>query len=126
MRSNGVPNFPDPSSGGGIHIPDGSGISPRSPAFQSAQQACAKLLPGGGPGSHHASEQQKLQMLQTSECMRQHGISGFPDPTLSPPTALGGFSQVIGRGGVFVAIPKTIDTGSPAFREAAAACRFPH
>lgn len=125
MRSHGVPNFPDPSGGGGIQIQAGSGINPQSPAFQSAQQACAKLLPGGGPGRAHPSEQAKTQMLQTSECMRQHGISGFPDPTLSPPSGPAGFSQVIGRGGVFVAIPNTINTGSPAFKQAAAACQFP-
>jgi hypothetical protein len=127
MRSHDVPNFPDPSGGGGIQIPDGSGINPQSPAFQSAQQACAKLLPGGSPGRAHPSEQAKTQMLQTSECMRQHGVSGFPDPTLSPPASgLAGFSQVIGRGGVFVAIPNTINTGSPAFKQAAAACGVPH
>lgn len=126
MRSHGVPNFPDPSGGGGIQIPAGSGINPQAPAFQSAQQSCAKLLPGGGPGRAHASEEAKTQMLQTAECMRQHGISGFPDPTLSPPASIAGFSQVIGRGGVFVAIPNTISTGSPAFKQAAAACRFPH
>jgi hypothetical protein len=31
---------PDPGSGGGIQIPDNSGINPQSPAFQSAQGAC--------------------------------------------------------------------------------------
>ncbi|MGO9884120.1 MAG: hypothetical protein ACLPV4_14010, partial [Solirubrobacteraceae bacterium] len=32
MRSHGVPNFPDPSAGGGIHISAGSGINPVSPS----------------------------------------------------------------------------------------------
>ncbi len=127
MRSHGVPNFPDPTGGGGgFQIPAGSGINPQSPGFQSAQQACGKLLPGGGPGRARPSEQAKLEMLRTSVCMRQHGISGFPDPTLSPPSSLAGFSQVIGRGGVFVAVPDTINTDSPAFQQAAAACQFPH
>jgi hypothetical protein len=126
MRSHGVPNFPDPSGGGGgIQIQIGSGINPHSPAFQAAQQACRKLMPGGGPRTGHPSEQVKNQMLQTSVCMRQHGISGFPDPTVSPPPGIAGFSQVIGRGGVFLAIPSTIDTRSPAFKQAAATCRFP-
>lgn len=53
MRANGVPNLPDPSSGGGLQIPAGSGIDPQSPAFRSAQAACAKLQPFGGPGSQH-------------------------------------------------------------------------
>ena len=85
MRAHGVPNFPDPSGGGGIHIQAGSGIDPQSPAFQAAQTACNKLLPGGGPGSQHPSEQAKLAMLQISDCMRRHGVSGFPDPIFTPP-----------------------------------------
>ena len=49
MRSHGVPNFPDPkTSNGGFMI---TGINPNSPQFQSAQQACRSLMPGGGPGS---------------------------------------------------------------------------
>lgn len=51
MRRNGV-DVPDPqtsASGGGIVIDDsgkGGGPNPDSPAFQRAQKACAKLLPG--------------------------------------------------------------------------------
>ena len=49
MRSHGVPNFPDPQFGGNgqasIKITKGSGLDPRSPAFQRAQKACAKFLP---------------------------------------------------------------------------------
>jgi hypothetical protein len=55
MRSHGVPNFPDPQiqsgPGGGIGVRiggPGSGINPRSPAFQSAQKACGKLFGGLG------------------------------------------------------------------------------
>jgi hypothetical protein len=126
MRAKGVPNFPDPSAGGGIQIQAGSGINPSSPSFQAAQASCAKLLPGGGPGKQHPSAQLIKLMLQTSECMRRHGISGFPDPTRNPPTSPTGYSAVIDRGGVVVAIPNTIDLGSPAFQQAAAACGFPH
>jgi hypothetical protein len=124
MRSHGVPSFPDPIAGGGIQISSSSGINPFSPSFKSAQTSCAKLLPGGGPGSQHPSEQAKTEMVQTSECMRRHGVSGFPDPTLSPPSSPVGYSEVIGRGGVFLAIPTTIDVGSPVFKQAAAACAF--
>ncbi len=56
MRSHGVPNFPDPQfqtgPGGGIGVRiggPGSGINPRSPAFQSAQKACGSLIGGFGP-----------------------------------------------------------------------------
>jgi hypothetical protein len=52
MRSHGVPNFPDPQfqNGGaevGIRI-GGTGINPRSPAFQAAQRACGSIF-GGAP-----------------------------------------------------------------------------
>jgi hypothetical protein len=63
-------------------------------------------------------------MLGISECMRAHGVTGFPDPTTTPPASPSGYSQVIGRGGVFLAVPDTINTGSPVYRQAVAACRF--
>jgi hypothetical protein len=126
MRTHGVTNFPDPTpgGGGGVQIRVGSGVNPFSPTFRSAQTACRKLLPGGGPPSGHASAQARALMLRTSECMRAHGISGFPDPTTTPPSSPAGYSAVMGRGGAFIAIPRTIDVRSPAFMQAASACGF--
>ncbi len=124
MRSNGVPNFPDPStSGGGIHITLSSGMNPFSPAFKAAQATCRKLLPGGGPGGA-PSEQAKQQLLTISQCMRAHGVPDFPDPTTTAPSSKDAASEVIGRGGYFLAVPSTIDTSSPAYQHAAAACGF--
>jgi hypothetical protein len=123
MRSHGLSNFPDPSPSGGIHLDASSGLDPQSPQFQSAQQACKKLLPGGGPPSHPTA-QDKAQMLHISQCMRRHGVTGFPDPTTGPPPNPTGYSQVIDRGGVVLAVPKTIDAASPAFKQAASACKF--
>jgi hypothetical protein len=126
MRAHGVRSFPDPTPGGGIQIPSGSGINPQSPAFQDAQKACAKFAgPFGGPRSGHPSAQVKAQLLAVSECMRAHGISGFPDPTTSPPPNPSDYSAAIGRDGVFLAIPKTINAQSPEFKQAAAACQLP-
>ena len=125
MRAHGLTNFPDPSPGGGINISSGSGINPASPAFQSAQTACSKRLPGGGPGARKPSEQDKAQMLEISECMRRHGVSGFPDPTLSMPSSPVAYSAVLNRDGVVLALPKSIDAQSPAFKRAATACNFP-
>jgi hypothetical protein len=122
MRSHGVPDFPDPSAGGGIHLSPGTNAL--SPAFKAAQVSCHKLLPGGGPGADHPTAQAKTQMLEVSVCMRRHGISGFPDPTLSPPSGAGGYSTIIDRGGVVLAIPDTINAQSPAFKQAAAVCKF--
>jgi hypothetical protein len=123
MRSHGVPNFPDPGAGGGIQIGSGSGINPQSPAFQSAQGACSKLLPGGGP-PRVGSESRKLEMLRLAECMRKHGLSTFPDPTTTAPVPGTGFGIAFGGPGSFIAVPQSL-IQSPAFKEAAAACNFP-
>jgi hypothetical protein len=124
MRTHGVPSFPDPS-GGGIHIGPGSGIDPSSPAFRAARSACDKLLPGGGPGNQHPTAQQLDMARQLSECMRQHGVTGFPDPSLTPPSSPGGHSLVVDLGGVVLAMPNTVDPSSPVFVQAAKACHFP-
>jgi hypothetical protein len=125
MRLHGVPNFPDPNAGGGIHIGQGSNLNPFSPSFKTAQ--CQKLLPGGGP-PRGVSEPQKEQMVRTSECMRAHGVTGFPDPTTTAPTNPQDYSIVEGiggpNGGLFLLVPKTIDVNSPAFKQAAKTCSF--
>jgi hypothetical protein len=123
MRANGVPTFPDPGSGsGGITIPNG--MSPFSPSFKAAQARCQKLLPGGGPGNQHPSERDITLMRQISECMRRHGVSGFPDPTLTRPSSPAGYSLLEDRGGVVLAVPDTINVSSPAFKQAGTACGF--
>jgi hypothetical protein len=127
MRANGVTNFPDPT-GHGIQLSASSGINPRSPAFQKAQSTCSKLLPGGGPQSHRASEQEIRTATATAECMRRHGVPNFPDPIVSqkPPSSLNpaDYSEVTAGGGIIIAIPKSIDPQSPAFEKAAKACQF--
>jgi hypothetical protein len=124
MRANGVPNFPDPGGGGGIQLSSSSGVNPFSPAFKAAQQKCRKLLPGGGPPSGPPTAQAERQALETSQCMRRHGVSGFPDPTLKAPTNPAGYSAIEDRGGVIIAIPSSINPQSPAFQQAAQACHF--
>ena len=124
MRTHGVTNFPDPGAGGGIQLSSSSGINPFSPAFKAAQSHCRKLLPGGGPPSGPPSAQAERQALETSECMRKHGISDFPDPTLKAPSSPAGYSAIEDRGGVILAIPSTINPQSPAFQKASQACQF--
>ncbi|HEX4864672.1 MAG TPA: hypothetical protein VFV02_11400 [Acidimicrobiales bacterium] len=49
MRANGVPDFPDPNSGGlSIQVHPGSDLNPQSPTFQNASKLCAKKT--GVPG----------------------------------------------------------------------------
>ena len=126
MRSHGVPNFPDPSNGGGGGFNlNGTGINPQSPALRSAQQTCFKLLRGGSPFSQQKTTQAMAQALRVSECMRRHGVSGFPDPTEKPPAPNPArYSAVVDNDGAVLAVPSTIDTSSPVFKQAASACRF--
>ncbi len=127
MRLHGVPNFPDPkqAAGGGIQFSGSrSGINPQSPSFMSAQQSCKRLLPGGGRPTHADRQKALARMLHISQCMRAHGISGFPDPTLSPPSSRAGYSQISSNGVAWLAIPDSIDVRSPAFEQAAAACNL--
>lgn len=130
MRAHGVPDFPDPhaSSGtensiGGIAIP--STINTQSPAFKGAEANCLKLLPSGPPIGRAQLAALEKQMLQTSECMRAHGVTGFPDPT-NGPVPSGSAGNSIGSGGhtVSLVIPSTINVNAPAFKRAAAKCHF--
>jgi hypothetical protein len=121
MRSHGVTDFPDQTAGGGIHITPSSGIDPRSPAFQAAQQTCRKELPGGGPPPASATD--VAAEVSISKCMRAHGVPGFPDPTGTPPTAPQG--NVIAINGAFFVLSPEIDSQSPSFKRAAAACGLP-
>ena len=45
VRSHGVPNFPDPDSGGRIPDPASVGIDQGSPKFEAANETCGKYRP---------------------------------------------------------------------------------
>jgi hypothetical protein len=112
MRSNGVPNWPDPNSSG---VFDKSKLTSQQlgasgARVQAAQSACRHLLPNGGNGPSPAQVQQiRAQGLRFSGCVRSHGVPNFPDPDSSgripDPASFG------------------IDQGSPKFRAANQACR---
>jgi hypothetical protein len=125
MRANGVPNFPDPQPGGGFEFHP----SVSSPAFRAAQAECGKLLPdplasGDGSLPPRVKAQALAQLRTVAQCMRQHGIAGFPDPRLTPPPnlGLGEYSEITNYEGVFLLFPATIDMQSPAWEQAAGAC----
>jgi hypothetical protein len=117
MRAHGVPSFPDPRiSTSGSEVKVAMRVTPGitgNPHFQSAQKACGKLLPEGGPGgprsNHQISPQEQSQYLKAAVCIRTHGIPNFPDPTFS-----GGGVHVSQRG---------IDLHSPQVRAAEEACQ---
>jgi hypothetical protein len=113
MRTHGVPNFPDPDSQGTVSINASSGINPGSPSFQHAQQQCREYLPNAGqPPSPAQQAQMQAQALKYSECMRSHGVAGFPDPDFH-----GGTVQIK------ISASSGIDPRSPQFQAAQAACQ---
>jgi hypothetical protein len=126
MRSHGVPNFPSPQvTGNSIQILGSNpGISRQSPVFTSAQRSCERLLPAGIVPSQQHTARERAQMLRISQCMRSHGISGFPDPATSPPSSRTGYAAITSNGGAWLAIPDSIDVTAPAFQRAAGACNL--
>lgn len=126
MRSHGVPKFPDPStSGGGTSFKRISGINYGSPVYKSAESACGRLLTGNATNASQATAAAKAQMLTISKCMRAKGISNFPDPlTGPPPNSAPNDSAFEYNDGAYLAVPKSIDAQSPAFKRAATACHF--
>jgi hypothetical protein len=128
MRANGVPNFPDPTSGGGIALP--SGIDPAAPAFRAAQAKCQKLIPGGGPlapgSTTHPSARTLAKLIRIARCMRRHGVAQFPDPQTSVPNlSPAGPGVVSDFDGAILMFPSTIDMEAPAYRQALTACGAP-
>jgi hypothetical protein len=107
MRSHGVPKFPDPTvqdGSVGFNITAADGINQSSPQYRAAIQACASLRGGGTSGSVSAANLAKE--LKFAECMRTHGVPGFPDPNKN-----GGFSGT-----------STINPQSATFQNAQSTC----
>jgi hypothetical protein len=85
MRSNGVPNFPDPPPiGSRTPKPSLQQLGVSDSQFNTARSACNHLLPNDGSGSQETAQQQRTKLadgLSFASCMRSHGVSRFPDPT---------------------------------------------
>jgi hypothetical protein len=114
MRAHGVPNFPDPSADGAISISASSGINPQSQQVQSAQEICDKLLSLGRRAHSPAAQAQALaNALKFSQCMRSHGVTGFPDPQSSGDGV---------RISLKVSASGGLDPRSPLFQAAQKAC----
>lgn len=132
MRADGVPNFPDPHTGAGP-VFNTAGIDPSSPAFQTAQAKCQRLMGGavGGPFSFgartHPSAQTLAKLLRIARCMRQHGVPQFPDPQTSVPSnpSAAGASVITDFDGVILVFPATLNLQAPAYRHALTACGAP-
>lgn len=91
MRAHGVTDFPDPSStqgpnafgidGYNFNLP--ATLNTQSPAYESANQTCQKVISAATGSGHGLPARAKQAALAHAECMRQHGVPNFPDPTFS-------------------------------------------
>jgi hypothetical protein len=110
MRSHGVPDFPDPSSGGfqlntKNDVPRVNGVQLNAGAFQSGIHACGSPY---ASQSQPPSATQRRAAVQHSDCMRSHGVPNFPDPTFN-----GNHIEISAPG---------VNPNSPAYKAAAASC----
>jgi hypothetical protein len=95
MRSNGVPNYPDPNSNGNLPKGDAQAFGVGTSRYQTAEHACGHLLPSGGSASltqclmtgdcPRSVVQPALEEgLKFARCMHRHGVTNWPDPTVDP------------------------------------------
>jgi hypothetical protein len=109
MHSHGAPSFPSP-----IVSPTAfkNAIDTNSRSIQSAETACAHLLPPGRERSQNTARRQAqtVALLAFARCLRSHGFPSFPDPTGSGQVT----RQMLATAG--------IDLHSPAVVQAADAC----
>jgi signal transduction histidine kinase len=94
-------------------------------SLQNGSQVVAGA-PGGlpDPGSRtHPSAQTMAHWRTVAQCMRQHGVSGFPDPTTSIPSNFANVGVVSDRDGAILVLTQTVEQ-SPKFTPAATACGY--
>lgn len=119
MRSDGVPNFPDPAGNGSYgwksfaeqshgRTMSINGASVSAPAFRSAMAKCNRYLPQPPAPTTPQLAKVRALMVTWAKCMRSHGLPDFGDPTI---TANG---RRIMRG--------NFNIGSPAYYAARTAC----
>jgi hypothetical protein len=83
MRSHGVPNFPDPSGGGGVPKETAQQLGVSNSQLQAALTACQHLLPNTGNVDDNPAALHRWwsQMLHFARCMHSHGVPNWPDPS---------------------------------------------
>ena len=108
MRAHGLPGFPDPTrTSHGLTF--NAQVGSTTPGYATANDACEHLLPDdGGPPSAAQIAAEGARLLRYAQCMRSHGLTGFPDPIVQANEI--GFSL------------KGVARGSPAFQRAQQAC----
>ena len=87
MRDNGVNAFPDPDASGELTIDavaNGSSLDTEGAEFKQALSACKDLQPSGFTGGKR-SPQKQASALEFAQCIRENGVTDFPDPVNGEP-----------------------------------------
>jgi hypothetical protein len=109
MRTHGVVGFPDPTLTS-HNLTFNPKADSNSPQYAKANGACKHLLPDeGGPPTAAQIAAVTARLLRYATCMRAHGESSFPDPTVTSHSL--GFSL------------KGMDPQSPQFQTAQKVCQ---
>ncbi|MEV0589086.1 hypothetical protein [Nonomuraea sp. NPDC050310] len=105
LRENGIPGFPDPGPDGKLPAAPLRGLSVDEATQEKALNACREHMPSGILGGQQDPQVQD-QRRKFAQCMRDNGVSGFPDPDPN-----GGFGD-----------QSRFDTADPSVRKATEAC----
>lgn len=76
VRANGYAEFPDPDPDGGFKFLIGPDSAPR---FKAATAACRDLAPEG-MRDEGVTPEELDGLVKLSQCIRENGITDFPDP----------------------------------------------
>jgi signal transduction histidine kinase len=86
--------------------------APRAPGFPAAGSTT------------RPSAQTMVYWRGVTRCMRQHGVSSFPEPTTSVPSNHAFIGDLSDRDGAILVFPATINTQSASFVRAASTCGY--
>jgi hypothetical protein len=112
MRSHGVKDFPDPDSSGNFNVSS----DPTSSKEADANQVCNHLLNVGTQLNAAQTQHTLSRLLKYSQCMRAHGVPGFPDPQ----TTTGGIG--VPGGFTFDTADRNLNQKSAQYQAAATTC----
>jgi hypothetical protein len=115
MRSDGVTDFPDPSSNGWPATATSAQME-NSPRFGAGFSACKHLLPVGGESK---VRQDAPGLLKFAQCMHAHGVPTYPEPN---PNAGGTYASIEPNSSVDNLKVAGVNPNSPVVSTALQAC----
>jgi hypothetical protein len=80
IRAHGVSDFPDPTDKNA----DSYGVSVSPAVWKQATTACKDLQPPGALSSKRTPKEQSAA-IRFAQCVRDHGVTDFPDPVSGEP-----------------------------------------